>query len=95
MRAKSPCVGKYETTLDRQSAFEKLSERAQQAAKEAEDNKSSESREYKPQNVSKKSKGRQRQGGLETFAKSLARSLGGRAGRSLIRGVLGSLFKGR
>jgi len=95
VRAKSPCVGKYETTLDRQSAFEKLSERAQQAAKEAEDNKSSESREYKPQNISKKSKGRQRQGVLETFAKSLARSLGGRAGRSLIRGVLGSLFKGR
>ncbi len=31
----------------------------------------------------------------QVFAKSMARQLGGRAGRSLVRGVLGSVFKGR
>lgn len=95
VKAASPYVGKYEASLDRQSAFEKLSERAQKAAEEAEKNASLESRKYESQKAPKKSRGRQRQGILETFAKSVARSLGGRAGRSLIRGVLGSLFKGR
>ena len=31
----------------------------------------------------------------EVFAKSLARQLGGRSGQALVRGILGSLFKGR
>jgi len=30
-----------------------------------------------------------------TFAKSLARQLGTKAGQTLVRGILGSLFKGR
>ena len=94
VKAASPYVGKYEASLDRQSAFEKLSERAQKAAEEAEKNASLESRKYESQKVPKKSRGRQLQGILETFAKSVARSLGGRAGRSLIRGVLGHYLKG-
>ncbi|MEO1504166.1 MAG: helicase HerA-like domain-containing protein, partial [Pseudomonadota bacterium] len=36
-----------------------------------------------------------RQSASEAFFKSAMRSAGSRLGRSLIRGVLGSLFKGR
>ena len=95
VRSTSPYGGKYDTTLDRQSAFEKLSERAQKAAEEADQHKEIEDRKYQSEKAKPKSRGRQRQGIMETFAKSVVRSLGGSAGRSLIRGVLGSLFKGR
>lgn len=91
----SPHGDKYDTTLDRQSAFEKLSARAQKAAEETEQQAASEERTYQSAKAKPKSRGRQRQGIMETFAKSVVRSLGGSAGRSLIRGVLGSLFKGR
>ena len=40
-----------------------------------------------------KRKGRQRQGVFEAAAKSAARSIGTQIGRTIIRGVLGSLFK--
>lgn len=93
VKSASPHGDKYDTSLDRQSAFEKLSERAQQSAEEAEKAAASEERKY--QSAKPKSRGRQRQGVMETFAKSVVRSLGSSAGRSLIRGVLGSLFKGR
>ena len=95
VRAISPFLGKYDTTLDRKSAFEKLAERAEQVAGEANQKMPSKNRKYQSQKSRPKSRGRQRQGVLETFAKSVVRSLGSRAGRSLIRGVLGSLFKGR
>jgi DNA double-strand break repair helicase HerA and related ATPase len=95
VRAVSPCLGKYDATLDRKSAFEKLAERAEQVTDEANQKILSKKRTYQPQKPRPKSKGRQRQGILETFAKSVVRSLGSRAGRSLVRGVLGSLFKGR
>jgi len=87
----SPHVGKYETTIDRESAFEMLSKRAKAAAKAAEVKKPSPKRRHAPARAS----GRKRQGITETFLKSVARSLGGRTGRALVRGILGSLFKGR
>jgi DNA helicase HerA-like ATPase len=95
VRSISPHGDKYDTTLDRQSAFEKLSERSKKVSEEAEKRAVSEERMYQSEKAKPKSRGRQRQGIMETFAKSVVRSLGGRAGRSLIRGVLGSLFKGR
>ena len=39
--------------------------------------------------------GRQSQGLIEAMAKSAARAVGSQAGRSLMRGVLGSLLGGR
>ncbi|MBT8139401.1 MAG: DUF853 domain-containing protein [Gammaproteobacteria bacterium] len=89
----SPCKNVYEELIDRDSAFEKLQARAEQAAEEAE-----QVRQTKARSLDKpkpKAKGRQRQGLAEAFAKSMVRSLGSKAGRSLARGVLGSLFKGR
>ena len=87
----SPHTGKYEEDIDRESAFERLSKRAEKAAKEAAEIKPAKNRTTK----APKARGRKRQGFGETFLKSMVRSLGSKAGRSLIRGIMGSLFKGR
>ena len=90
---KSPCLGVYDETVDRVSAFEKLQARAEQAAQEAEQVEQTKARTLaKPKAKARASK---RQGLGEAFAKSMVRSLGSKAGRSLARGILGSLFKGR
>ena len=87
----SPYAGKYEETIDRESAFELLSKRAAKAAEEATEVKPTKKRV----NAAPKPRGRQRQGIGETFIKSMVRSLGSKAGRALVRGIMGSLFKGR
>ncbi len=85
----SPVGAKYETSIDRESAFERLKAQAEKVAEEE----APESRRY---NESKsRSSSRGRQGVVETLAKSVARTLGSTLGRQIIRGVLGSLFKGR
>ena len=93
INAASEVGEKYDTTIDRESAFEKLSARAEEKAKQAEvaiaEKKVSKKRMHeKPKRRSN------RQGVGEAFVKSMVRSLGSRAGRTLIRGILGSLFKG-
>lgn len=91
--AQSPCRGVYDEPVDRHSAFEKLQQRAEEAAHEAGQHKPGRSRTLaKPK---ARRSGYQRQGMVEAFAKSMVRSLGSRAGTSLARGILGSLFKGR
>jgi len=87
----NPFADKYVTTVDRHSAFEKLAKRAEEAASAA----AAKKPPRKRVNAAPKPRGRSRQGIAETFAKSVARSLGGKAGRALVRGILGSLFKGR
>jgi DNA helicase HerA-like ATPase len=105
----SGLAGKYETEVDRESAFEVLAKRADAAAKAAEQSEAEEEqaeaavREYKAGRrysgggVSRSTSKRTRRGDSvgEAFAKSFARSLGTRAGRSIVRGVLGGLFRGR
>lgn len=105
----SVLAGKYEAKVDRESAFEILTERATQAAQAAEKAEAEEeaadaaAREYKAGRrysggkVSRStSKPRQRGDSVgQAFAKSFARSLGSKAGRSIVRGVLGGLFRGR
>ena len=86
-----PCAGKYEESVDRESAFELLAKRATKAAEQAAEVKPSKKRT----NSAPKPRGRPRQGIGETFIKSMVRSLGGKAGRALVRGIMGSLFKGR
>lgn len=94
VQAQSPVAGKYEQAIDRDSAYELLNKRSAKAAEEAESHKRKTSRIQKPPAKAKPS-GRKRQGAGETFVKSIARSLGSQVGRRLIRGLLGSLFKGR
>ena len=96
---RSPYRGRYDTALDRDSAHEMLIERAKKSAAAAEQLEQQESeRELAEQKVkaASKSKGRRstRQTPTEAFIKSAARSIGSSLGRRVIRGVLGSLFKG-
>jgi hypothetical protein len=73
--------GIYEKSVDRESAYEMLKKRAEQAPKEAPE--------------PKKKPGRPRQGIVETMAKSAARSVGRQIANELIRGKLGSLIKSK
>ena len=84
---RSPIRGKYDQSVDRESAHERLQARAQETAANA----AAEPEEQ----AAPRSTGRQRQGMGEAFAKSVARSVGSSLGRQVLRGVLGALFKGR
>jgi len=99
VRGRSPVGGKYDTAIDRESAFETLNQRAQQTAPPAD----------APAKGGAAQQGggwmgtakdmifgtSRRQGMLETMAKSVVRNAGGQLGRSILRGVLGSMSKGR
>jgi len=100
--AASPVAGHYEKQVDRESAYEKLTARAQQVAQEKA------AQEQKPQQTGAGSLasdilfgktgprgGKQSQGLIEAMAKSAARTVGSQVGRELIRGVLGSLLGGK
>ncbi len=86
----SPLLGVYDETIDRVSAYEKLKERAEKA----EEKEAPKSRRLN-KDKSKPRRGRQRQGILETMGKSVARTLGSSLGRQIVRGLLGSIFRGR
>ncbi len=79
--ADSLVKGVYDKPVDRNSAYEILKKKAEQAAEVAEQEKK------KP-----KRGGRQRQTVLEAFAKSTMRAIGSSIGRQIVRGMLGSLF---
>jgi DNA helicase HerA-like ATPase len=76
----SMIYGHYEKSLDRESAYELLKARA-----------SRQPVEQTPQAP----RGRQRDSMAETMMKSVVRAAGSQMGRSLIRGVLGSILGGR
>ena len=98
-------AGQYEKAIDRESAYEKLKARADEATSAA----------AQAQSAGKgifggvldsiglggvggseaKPGGRQREGILEATAKSAARAIGSQLGRQIIRGVLGSILGGR
>ncbi|MCU4651949.1 DUF853 domain-containing protein [Roseibacterium sp. SDUM158016] len=107
----SPLVGKYETSVDRESAFEILRARAEEAAREAEEAeraeteaKAEEEREFKAarrytgtgvDRSSTRTSSSRSDSIATTFAKSFARQLGTKSGQAMVRGVLGGLFRGR
>lgn len=86
--AQSLVAGHYEKAVDRESAFEMLKARAEQQAQTAQQEKQ-QAAEAKAQSV-----GGTRMGFAESFGKSVVRAAGSQIGRSLIRGVMGSLFGG-
>lgn len=92
---KSPFAGKYERMLDRESAYEVLQERAKKALETALQAELSQSR-VKTSQVKQASagRGRARQSVGEAMVKSIARSVGSRLGTQIVRGLLGSLFRG-
>ncbi len=95
LMARSPIKGRYDTLVDRESAYELLTKREeelhrkrQEAVAELEREKAA-AKEEKKRN---RSSGRQRQSILESTLKSIGRSVGSQIGRSLVRGILGSLI---
>jgi DNA helicase HerA-like ATPase len=102
--ASSALAGVYEKTVDRESAYERLKGRAEEAAPN-EREPSRPAPAARPDNGSLAQDilfgrrgprgGRQSQGMIEALANSAARSVGSQAGRALIRGLLGSLLGGR
>lgn len=89
--------GHYEKQIDRESAYEILKARAEEAASgstEAGGSSNSSFGGFDIANILLGGGGRKRQGVLESAAKSAARSIGQEVGRQLIRGVLGSLLGG-
>ena len=83
---------RYAEAVDRESAHEKLLARAE-AQREA----SAEAELEKREKNARRSTGRGRESSSDAFVKSMARSLGSAAGRSigkkLFRGILGSLLR--
>ena len=106
---RSPVAGIYEAHLDRDSAFEILAKRAEHAAQEAreaeeaaakleaEEKALKNARRYDGSSSRQTSRSRSSRSDsvAMAFTKSLARSFGSRAGQQLVRGILGSLTKGR
>lgn len=108
----SPIAGKYETAQDRHSAYEILTQRAQDAAKAAAE---AERREEEAEAAEREFKAARRYSGTkvtrstsrstrsnsrgdtmgEALGKAVMKELKGTTGRRIVRGILGSLFKGR
>jgi DNA helicase HerA-like ATPase len=91
---RSPIRGRYDETVDRQSAYEMLQQRAETAKiSESRHLREVEREKMERQEARKKTVGgRQRQSVGEAMIKSAARSIGSSIGRQIIRGLLGSLF---
>jgi DNA helicase HerA-like ATPase len=94
--ARSPFKGKYDQTVDRESAFEMLRSRAERASVEAaaEQSRAKAAREAEPARPKARAP-RQRQSAGEAMLTSAARAIGSSLGRQLIRGILGSLSRSR
>jgi DNA helicase HerA-like ATPase len=93
--ANSPVSGIYDTVVDRESAFEVLAKKAKQKADAADSAKSKpESRQENP-HPSPAPRRSNRQSVGEAAVKSAARSIATSLGRALVRGILGSLSRGR
>ncbi len=88
----SPFFNRYEKTVDRESAYEKLKGRTE--AKPAEPAQSSNPVSDILFGKTGPRGGKQSQGILEAMAKSTARSIGSELGRQILRGVLGSVLGG-
>lgn len=106
----SPMAGKYDQTIDRESASEMLAKRASAAAEAAE---KAEAEEERLEEQEREFKAARRYSGTGTKGRStsrrssrdssfggalasvVAKELKGTTGRRLVRGILGSLFKGR
>jgi DNA helicase HerA-like ATPase len=92
--AASPVAGRYDQTIDRESAYEVLTKRAaeEQARAQADEARAAQQKSTSVR-VSGSSRGRQRQGAVEAMLTSAARSIGTQIGRQIVRGLLGSMMK--
>ncbi|MBP7240984.1 helicase HerA-like domain-containing protein [Amaricoccus sp.] len=106
----SPVAGVYDTPLDRESAREILSARADKAAgdaalaekmladaaaREAAEKEFARARRYESGDPAPRRRTRADPGLAETITKTVVRQLGTRQGQAMVRGILGGLFRGR
>ena len=94
----SPIKNVYDTKVDRESASEKLKARTEEATKETE-KQAIEEREYKANkpkaSKTTRKKRSSRETTTQTVVKSATKVVTSRLGQSIIRGIMGSIFKGR
>ena len=103
IRSRSPVGGKYDTGIDRESAFEKLTARAEASAAvtpappaQGTGKAPAASDDGFMVKISGMLFGTgRRQGMIEAMAKSAARNAGSQMSRSIMRGILGGMSKGR
>ena len=88
---RSPVYGQYEEAVDRESAYERLTERVKREEREEE----REAEERRAAKERARSSGGRRDNLAEAMAKSAARAVGSRIGREIVRGLLGVIFGGR
>ncbi|MCB0826647.1 MAG: DUF853 family protein [Armatimonadetes bacterium] len=98
--AGSPVGAIYDKEVDRDSAYEELTRRAEKAAEEEAKLQAQEEKAKlmeKEQRVTSRSRSRSRRSDspVEAMLKSTLRSAGTSLGKQIVRGVLGSIFKGR
>ena len=79
--SQSAFAGRYDNTVDRESAYEKLQVRAERRA------------ETEAKKAASQPRGRSRQSVGEAFAKTMARSIASRLATRIVRGVLGSILR--
>ncbi len=95
----SALSGRYDTLIDRDSAYERLAHRAEQDAEQAAEARrraEAEKEARRRASTSRSSTGRSRSRSdsmFEVTAKSVLRTAGREIGRSLIRGLLGSILR--
>ena len=100
VRGRSPVGAKYDTAVNRESAYEILSKRAAEIAQSAPAPSAGAGRQPAPQAPASNPLGDilwgtgRRQGMAEAMAKSAARAVGSELGRQILRGVLGGIFGG-
>lgn len=101
VRRRSPVGGRYDTAVNRESAFELLARRAEQATA-AEAPSAPRPGKAAPASEAPRSKmdeflwgTKRRQGAVEAAAKSATRTVATSLGRQLVRGLLGGLLGGR
>ena len=87
---RSPLKGRYDQAVDRESAYELLKQRTEDARAATEQE--AEQKRYEKEMGQQKQPGRQRQSMGEAMAKSAARAIGSQIGRQIVRGVLGAIF---
>jgi DNA helicase HerA-like ATPase len=101
-RARSPIAGKYDTRVNRESAYEILNKRTIPATAPAPQPTSPQGQGHGQPQAQPESNPlgellwgtKRRQGMVETMAKQAARTVGSQVGRQIIRGVLGGIFGG-
>lgn len=102
VRGGSPVGHKYDERVDRESAAEKLTARAETATQNAKapPARTREQDEAEDSGFGQSVKDavfgtKRRQGMVETMAKQTARTVGNRIGQQIVRGLLGSIFGGK